>query len=383
MAGLNKRNGSPFWYLTYRDRTGRLISETTGQTDWRKANKIRVGIEEMIEEEKRKTMTIAKARDMVSRICKSATGEAPRFYSIKDWLYEYLAQEVNNLAKTTYDRYKKVVEGFLEYIGDKQELSIDSLLEKDIRQFRDKSYKEGVSADSCNMLLKILSIPITKAHRQGLISVNPIAAIKPIEKREKKERREVFSEKQARDILNAASGNNEWYGCILFGFFTGARLSDIANLRWEAIDFEKGEILLTPQKTSRHGTEVNPPIHPQLSEWLQKQPPHFSPSNYIFPSLAGRPTGGTRGLSAEFVEYMGPAGITRRIIKEGKGRGYDTYNLSFHSFRHTFTTILKEKGIHPELVMELVGHTDAATSQNYTHYGMEAKAQAIGLLPRL
>jgi integrase len=40
--------------------------------------------------------------------------------------------------------------------------------------------------------------------------------------------------------MKAAEG--DWRGAILFGYFTGARLGDIANMRWSAIDLDKGLI---------------------------------------------------------------------------------------------------------------------------------------------
>ena len=41
---------------------------------------------------------------------------------------------------------------------------------------------------------------------------------------------------------------------ILFGFYTGARLSDIANMTWDFVDFEKGIICFVAGKTKKQTT---------------------------------------------------------------------------------------------------------------------------------
>jgi integrase len=43
--------------------------------------------------------------------------------------------------------------------------------------------------------------------------------------------------------------------------------------------------------------------------------------------------------------------------------------VRFHDLRHTCATLLLGRGVHPELVQELLGHaTIAMTLDNYSHY---------------
>ena len=123
-----------------------------------------------------------------------------------------------------------------------------------------------------------------------------------------------FTVEQVRQLLAAA--DNEWRGAIIAGFTTGARLGDVANLRWEDIDFEQGVIAFTQAKTQ---TQAVVGLHPDLKEWLktQKDSPTKGP---IFPSLSGRYSGGRSGLSGEFGRIMEKAGIESDKIREQHGK---------------------------------------------------------------
>ena len=57
--------------------------------------------------------------------------------------------------------------------------------------------------------------------------------------------------------------------------------------------------------------------------------------------------------------------------------------LTFHSLRHTATSWMKAAGIPASVVMDFIGHDDAAMSQLYTHTGDEALRKAAESLPRL
>jgi integrase len=55
--------------------------------------------------------------------------------------------------------------------------------------------------------------------------------------------------------------------------------------------------------------------------------------------------------------------------------------LSFHSLRHTATSLMKDAGISPATVQDIIGHESAAISAHYTHIGEIAKRQAIAAMP--
>ena len=48
-----------------------------------------------------------------------------------------------------------------------------------------------------------------------------------------------------------------------------------------------------------------------------------------------------------------------------------------HSLRHLFSTRAQEQGMNPILVQSILGHASLDMTQRYTHFGMEAKRQAV------
>jgi integrase len=94
-------------------------------------------------------------------------------------------------------------------------------------------------------------------------------------------------------------------------------------------------------------------------------------------------------LSNQFSDILAKAGLRskapRRRKENGKGRATarEVSQLSFHCFRHTAVTLLKEAGISAAVVMEMIGHDSEQMSAHYTHVGKEAMEKAAKTLPRL
>jgi integrase len=61
--------------------------------------------------------------------------------------------------------------------------------------------------------------------------------------------RSVFAPKQVAKLVGAAEG--DWKGAILLAYYTGARLRDVANMRWNAIDLKRQLITFMPSKTKK------------------------------------------------------------------------------------------------------------------------------------
>ena len=59
---------------------------------------------------------------------------------------------------------------------------------------------------------------------------------------------------------------------------------------------------------------------------------------------------------------------SHRRKKDGNGRSSEraVSELSFHSLRHTATSLMKNAGISPAIVQEFVVHDSKAVSENYT-----------------
>jgi integrase len=207
--------------------------------------------------------------------------------------------------------------------------------------------------------------------------VNPCAAIEPL--RDKAHRKETFTPEQVRALVKAASG--DWKGLILVAFYTGGRIGDCANLRWENVDLVS-EIKTIRFVQAKTGREVVTVVHPVLEDYLLSLPTPKSDRAFLFPTLGGRVTS---PLSKEFRQIIKLARIKQRAIRarreDGSGRSVNA--LSFHSLRHSFSSLLANAGIPEETRMALTGHTTRQVHQIYTHRQLATLRDAVAVLPRV
>jgi integrase len=201
-------------------------------------------------------------------------------------------------------------------------------------------------------------------------------AIEPL--KNKPQRKGVFSPEQVAALIKTADG--DWRGLIMVAFYTGQRLLDCANLRWRDVDLVS-DIKTIHFQVRKTGAEIVTVIHPALEDHLLSLPTPKSDDEYIFPTLAGRRAS---LLSKQFRELMDQAHIERGVIRERSTYGGRSVSaLSFHSLRHSFSSLLANAGISEERRMALTGHTTRDVHQRYTHHQLERLRDAIAVLPRI
>ncbi len=282
------------------------------------------------------------------------------------------------MAPKSLEKYEQVCADFLRHLGERSALTLAAISPKDIRSFRDALSKGGRAPSTVNQVIrKVLSVPFLAAKRLGYIPTNPCDGVESL-KDDSEGERQTFSTEQVKALLSAAEG--DWKGAILAGFYTGLRLRDITEMRWESLDFEAGNIRI---KTKKTGTVLLVPIQADFAAWLKSQRRGIGKAP-VFPELAGKGTGGRHGLSGRFKSIMEKAGIKGLILRSSEGSaGRQTSSLSFHSLRHSFVSALANAGVSAEMRQKLSGHADDRSHAKYTHHEIAKLQDAIGLLPRI
>lgn len=191
--------------------------------------------------------------------------------------------------------------------------------------------------------------------------------------------RDTFLPEQVASLVAAAKGT-DWAGAILFAYGTGARLSDVANLKWAGLDLENGVVSFRQGKT---GQETIVGLHPDFVDWITERPAADRSQIFVFPTLAGRPSNSSVGLSAHFDAIMKKADVEGRLIREGnKGKGRSLRGLSFHSFRHGAATAVFNGAALKEITRRVTGHAGNVVDK-YIHKDLELLREATKLIPRL
>ena len=72
----------------------------------------------------------------------------------------------------------------------------------------------------------------------------------------------------------------------------------------------------------------------------------------------------TNGYTDGFIFTVKPQNLSRLLKSILKSCDLPTKNFGLHSLRHTFGSILLEKGVELKVISELLGHKDITTTAN-------------------
>ena len=369
MPSLWKRENSPYWTCCYTSADGQRLKKSTKQTDRKKALEVCLAIERAEHFAKAGTLTEQTAKKLIGEILERTTGEALHSYKAGEWLAQWLAAKEQVRAGKTGGTVSASNSRLHGLAWHPRESSACEHHANTFSLYRDAETKAGKMGRTANLSVKVVSAAFNAALRQGYITNNPCTALEslPVETEEKG----TFSPEQVARLVEAAEG--DWKGAILLGFYTGLRLRDVANIRWQAVDFKRQILTFTPSKTKK---PMVIPLHAELEAHFLKSP--GIGNAFVFPSLAGKGTGGKHGLSGRFSAIMPRAGIEGKTNREGlRART----SLSFHSLRHSFNSMMANAGVSQEIRQKLTGHASAEMNKIYTHHELAPLRAAIATIP--
>jgi integrase len=375
MASIHRHPNSRYWYCTVNLGQSRQLQRTTKHTDRRKALAFAQKLENAA---LGSTLTDIQARKVLSEIyALHNSGEKLPGSSIREFFQSWTANKVRETAKATGDTYTHIAEAFIESLGDRAKLDVSAITPQDILRFRDQ-LAARLSVSSANSAVKVVRMALKDAQANSLVTANVAVGVRPIKSADGSGRRRPFTLKEIKRILRVAS--DDWRGIVLFGLYSGQRLGDIARLTWANVDLSRGELALVSRKTKRR---IQIPLAAPLQNFLLGMDAGDDPRAPLFPkAFAAKRTG---SLSNQFHGIMADAGLVEPRSHRSTGKGRDirrTFNeLSFHALRHTATSLMKNAGVSPAIVADIIGHDSPAISAHYTHIEDASKRRAVDLLP--
>src|SRR5690625_72447 len=380
MASIRKKDGSRYWFACFTDAAGRQRQRSTKTTNRTKAMKMAQEWEDAY----RRHLTEAQTRKVMADIFEEIHGERLLSSTVNEYCTQWVLRKEAETAERTSERYRGVVKQFLEYLGDTKERDLAFLTQKHFAEYRDH-VANRLSVSSANNQLKILRILMQDGLRDGLLLTNPAALVRTIRKKGAANERRAFTIEEVKKLLAVA--DDEWKGMMLTGLYTGQRLGDISRMTWANIDLAEKEIAFTTGKTGRR---VVLPMATPLQNYLLNLPAADSPEEPVFPNAYAivSKQGRVSTLSRQFSDLMAVAGLAPKkshsAKKDGEGRdGKRQLGLSFHCFRHTATSLLKNAGVSDVVARDIIGHDTEAISRAYTHIETETKRAALEKLPNL
>ena len=196
---------------------------------------------------------------------------------------------------------------------------------------------------------------------------NPFGEIKKLKVGES-ERRESFTEQEIELILEKIEEDTEdakiCKPLFTIAFQTGLREGDIRDLKWSDVDFGNQKIRRRTNKTKKI---VEIPFLGSVEEYLSERFQTKDESGYVFPELQNRHKDNISRVVKRFLENIGIEDAS--VVVEGRSR--KTSKKDLHSCRHTFATLAMRNGVNPEIVKQILGHTDIKMTEHYTHLNLE------------
>jgi integrase len=220
---------------------------------------------------------------------------------------EWLQEKETSKSTGTAERYKYVVDAFLTHLKDRADKPLTALTSRDVQGYITKRIDQKVSSATVNVDGKILRTCLNRARRQGLIPVNPAEAVDLPAKRSVE--RGTFTSTEVKLLVDAAK-TEEWKTVILFGYYTGARLSDCAQIEWKNVDLAKGTLNVFEGKNRKN---ILMPLHPELAKHLEKIATSDKPQKSVTPRMAQSASGGQHGMSEGFKRIVVNAGLDLRM----------------------------------------------------------------------
>src|ERR671926_221881 len=172
-------------------------------------------------------------------------------------------------------------------------------------------------------------------------------------KREKNGRQVLRADEYTK-MLSLAGANPRDYAVLQVFLQTGIRVSELAHLTTDNIDFIKPAIKVRGKGSVEREIALEKKGIHALKSYLAVRPESLS--KRVFLNYQGEPIS-ERGIRKLVVKYRKEAGITKKA--------------SCHTLRHTFATYKAEKGVSAYQLQQWLGHANLNTTQIYVHLGRQ------------
>ena len=292
-------------------------------------------------------------------------------------LYELLIQIVGNVEISTVN-HKTAREFKDRLLGLPPNMGKGQFAGKTVKQILAMNYKERMAVHTVNGKIQRISSLFLWAVRHGYTAMNPFDGLKLKENRRAQDQREKFSDEDLQAIFNLNRFNQKnlrkpfMYWVPLLALFTGCRVKELAQLRTQDV---ANNVVSISEDAGRLKTLAGTrtiPIHPKIVElgFLQyvnqvKAAGH----ERLFPEAWDTQNGPGDKVSRWFAVYRKNLGIGK--TKKGDSKE----SKCFHSFRHCFADGLKQAGVDPLKISQLMGHADSSVTTG--RYGKDFSTEAL------
>ena len=281
-------------------------------------------------------------------------------------LNSFIKEYKTYVANTYSEKYlkKAVTPAFNQLQKFIPDISLEFISTKSIDQFISSVYSKSKFAAS--LYHRTLKAAFNKALIWNYIQENPFNKIKS--PKVTKSFPAYLSEAELILILNKTD-DELLKDIFTTAFYTGMRLNEILNMKWNWIDFNQNIITVKNSedfKTKNKRDRIIP-IHNKVHSILKKNLPLNKQSAHPLVFYRKKDI----KLNGEFISKQFKKAVRSAELND---------NIHFHSLRHSFASALVQRSVSLYAVKELLGHEDIKTTQIYSHLTQSSLSNAVCLL---
>lgn len=332
MSYLYKRKNSGFWYIGFKNESGKIERISTN--------------------EKLKTRADIVHDNFKKKSNKNIVPDILYLKDVQDIVFNFVK---NNFAPTTLLLYKNAIRNLDSLIGYKPIKSINLI---DIEQYKSKRLKT-ISPVTLNIELRTIRAFFNYCVQFNLLSHNQLSKLSQIRIQEKKLL--IFSSIEINLILGNIK-HPKLRQIVTIGAYTGLRLNEILTLKYSCINLQEKiiEIINTGSfATKTKKNRIIPIPDTLLTElnalFIDKDndtPILIDPESYIFSSDGKAP------FNKSYVTRKFKSVLRKLNLNE---------DLHFHCLRHTYFSNLSRLNVPVNYIKELAGHSSIKTTEIYLH----------------
>ncbi len=281
------------------------------------------------------------------------------------WQIESFATSLS-LASSTIDVYRRDVQRFVNWAARGSVTSAEQVDLGVLRRYLAHLTTLGRAPRTIARTAASLRRYFSWAERSGLLEADPSAALRAPSGGSRLPR--ILRADELHQLLEEPAGESEALPVeremrdralleILYG--SGLRVSELCGLRIDDVDLERGRLTVWGKGAKQRIVPLSDPARDLLSEWirwgrarhLEATAADDEATELLFTNLRGKP--------------ISPRDVRRVIDRRSPSPTHP------HALRHTFATHLLDGGADLRVVQELLGHSDLATTQIYTHVSLQ------------
>ena len=261
----------------------------------------------------------------------------------------------SNKSKETIVQYERVAIQLCDLL-DKE---LNMITTEDVNYFL-VMYKNihGVSDYTMEYKRLCLSSIFTYLYKNKKINDNPMDRIEPITYEKKV--KQALTDEEIEKLILVCGGDRRKIAMIYFLVNTGVRVSELANLKLNEVDFERKRALVLGKRSKQRYVYFDSRTKVRLMDYIEhdRKDVAFENGRMIYSSsapLIASEKGGYHAIKKNAIE---------RIIRN-IGEKSMIMRIHPHLFRATYATNMLKKGVDIQVIAKLLGHSKVETTSLY------------------